>query len=176
METFSEKNRFFIRKAEIKDIETIMQLYENGRQYMRSSGNMQQWTNGFPPQSLIEQDICDGISQLVIDSGDNSIAGVFAFLEGPDPTYMKIYDGCWPDNEPYSVIHRICSAASGRGVASFAFNWCLQYCRHLRIDTHRDNIPMQKALEKNGFKYCGIIYIADGSERLAFQKKISNNS
>lgn len=42
--------------------------------------------------------------------------------------------------------------------------------RSIRVDTHRDNISMQKMLLKNGFKYCGIIYLKDGSERLAYDK------
>ena len=29
---------------------------------------------------------------------------------------------------------------------------------------------MQRALEKSGFAYCGIIYLASGDERLAYQK------
>ena len=33
---------------------------------------------------------------------------------------------------------------------------------NIKIDTHKDNISMQKLLEKNGFKYCGIIYLEDG--------------
>lgn len=28
---------------------------------------------------------------------------------------------------------------------------------------------MKNAIEKEGFKYCGIIFIRDGSERLAYQ-------
>jgi hypothetical protein len=30
---------------------------------------------------------------------------------------------------------------------------------------------MRKGLEKHGYQYCGIIYLLDGNERLAFQKK-----
>jgi RimJ/RimL family protein N-acetyltransferase len=41
---------------------------------------------------------------------------------------------------------------------------------NLKIDTHRDNIPMQKVLKRNGFSECGIIYIENGDERIAFQK------
>ena len=40
----------------------------------------------------------------------------------------------------------------------------------IKIDTHRDNISMQKAVLKNDFKKCGIIYLEDGSERIAFEK------
>ena len=38
------------------------------------------------------------------------------------------------------------------------------------LDTHRDNIPMQKVLARNDFTYCGIIYLENGDERLAFNK------
>ena len=31
---------------------------------------------------------------------------------------------------------------------------------------------MQRLLEKSGFKYCGIIYLEDGNERIAFEKII----
>ena len=36
------------------------------------------------------------------------------------------------------------------------------------IDTHKDNRPMQAAIRKFGFQECGVIYVADGSSRLAF--------
>ena len=40
----------------------------------------------------------------------------------------------------------------------------------IRIDTHEDNKPMRRFLEKCGFKFCGIIYLEDGSKRLAYEK------
>lgn len=40
---------------------------------------------------------------------------------------------------------------------------------NLRADTHRNNRTMRHLLEKSGFRYCGIIHVADGSERLAYQ-------
>ena len=48
----------------------------------------------------------------------------------------------------------------------------LNNAESIRIDTHRDNIPMQKMLNKNGFIYCGIIYLLDGKERFAFEKPL----
>ena len=42
----------------------------------------------------------------------------------------------------------------------------------VRIDTHRDNETMLHLIEKNGFIRCGIIIVDDGTERIAFQKKI----
>ena len=40
----------------------------------------------------------------------------------------------------------------------------------IRIDTHEENLPMQNLLKKNNYEYCGIIYLEDKSERLAFEK------
>jgi predicted GNAT family N-acyltransferase len=37
-------------------------------------------------------------------------------------------------------------------------------------------MPMQKFLQNNGFKYCGIIYLEDGNERLAFEKKLDKSN
>ena len=39
----------------------------------------------------------------------------------------------------------------------------------IRVDTHEGNIPMRKMLEKQGFVYCGVIHLADGSPRVAYQ-------
>ena len=39
---------------------------------------------------------------------------------------------------------------------------------HLRIDTNEDNRVMQRTVEKAGFTRRGIIYIADGTPRIAY--------
>ena len=98
------------------------------------------------------------------------ILGVFFYAEGADPTYQRIYNGRWLNEESYGVIHRIAVAARQRGVASFCFDYALTRCKNLKIDTHRDNLPMQRSLEKNGFVYCGIIHLENGDRRIAYQK------
>ena len=35
-----------------------------------------------------------------------------------------------------------------------------------------EDIPMQNLLKKNGFSYCGVIYLEDGGKRIAFEKII----
>ena len=47
-------------------------------------------------------------------------------------------------------------------------NFAKRKKRDLRIDTHKDNRPMQAVIRKFGFQECGVIYVADGSSRLAF--------
>ena len=46
----------------------------------------------------------------------------------------------------------------------------LSKCPNLRIDTHQDNKVMQHVVEKHGFTRRGIIYIADGSPRIAYER------
>ena len=51
---------------------------------------------------------------------------------------------------------------------------CLSFCEtkisNIRVDTHNDNKIMQYLLEKHGYQKCGIIYVKDGSPRIAYQK------
>lgn len=68
------------------------------------------------------------------------------------------------------VVHRIASDGVTKGAGTFCLNWALGKINNIKIDTHKDNVPMQKLLEKLGFVQCGIITIEDGTERIAFQR------
>lgn len=91
------------------------------------------------------------------------------FFPGIEPNYAKIEEGEWLNDKPYGVIHRLSSSGQRKGIADICIRWCLQQCPNVRVDTHQDNRIMQKILE-NGFQRCGIIYVEDGSPRIAFQK------
>ncbi len=160
-----------IRKAEQKDIPKIMEIYDIARNYMRKNGNMNQWINGYPQKEIIEEDIKKGSSFICYEKNesDEEILAVFYFAIEEEPTYNKIYEGEWLNDEEYGVIHRLGVAGHKKGMATFCMNYCATKVKNIRVDTHRDNVPMQKLLEKLGYQYCGIIYIGDGSERLAFQ-------
>ena len=49
-------------------------------------------------------------------------------------------------------------------------DWCFAQDSNIRIDTHRDNHIMQHCISRYGFTYCGIIYLASGDQRLAYQR------
>ena len=92
-------------------------------------------------------------------------------VEKDEPTYATIYEGEWTDEQrPYYVIHRIASAEGSKGVLKAILQYCFQHTDNIRIDTHRDNVIMRHLLGKLGFTYCGIIYLANGDERLAYQR------
>ena len=155
-----------IRKSTIGDFDDIMKLYDAGRKFMRQNGNENQWLDGYPPEDMIKNDIKAQKSYICEDEG--KAVAVFYFDVERDKTYEKIYDGAWLNDEPYGVVHRIASVKKGAG--TFCLDYCFKKINNIRIDTHKDNIPMQRMLKKNGYVYCGIIYIEDGSERIAFQK------
>ncbi|MBQ2733097.1 MAG: GNAT family N-acetyltransferase [Clostridia bacterium] len=159
-----------IIRADSGHIPVIEAIYGAARRFMRENGNMHQWINGYPDRAVIGEDIEKKRLYLCVDGEE--ILGVFCYFFDDDPTYAKIYDGEWKNADAYGVIHRIAVSpnAHGRHVASFCFDHCFEKCGNLKIDTHRDNIPMQRALAKNGFEYCGIIYLQSGDERLAYQR------
>lgn len=160
-----------IRPTVWADLSQVMLLFDKARSFMRKNGNAHQWINGYPTQSFIEEEINAGHS-FVCENEDGKVVATFCYILGEDPTYIHIYQGEWLNEEPYGTVHRLASSGEERGVAKACFDWCLQRCPNLRVDTHRDNLPMQKNLLNDGFVYCGIIYVNDGSERLAYQKTV----
>ncbi|MGI6717586.1 MAG: GNAT family N-acetyltransferase [Bacteroidales bacterium] len=160
-----------IRHTTLADIERVMELYQIARNYMRSEGNTEQWVNGYPSKEYILAEMENGHSYVCEDE-NNNIVGTFCLIIGEEPTYKKIYNGKWLNAYPYATLHRIASQGGGAGVVKSCFDFSFSKCKNIRVDTHADNKTMNNAIKKYGFTYCGIIYIADGTPRLAYQKYI----
>jgi len=150
-----------------------MEIYAYARACMKESGNPNQWFDNHPPKHLIEADIDAGHSYVC--TNESEVSAVFYFHIEAEPTYNKI-NGQWLNDEPYGVIHRIARGPLGKGAGAYAINWCFAQHPNIRIDTHKDNIPMLLLLKRLGFKYCGIIKIENGDERMAFQIANSHNT
>lgn len=159
-----------IRKANFDDLHQVLEIYESARRFMSEVGNPDQWGKTNPPRERTEEDIRESLLYVVEEKGE--ILAVFYYNFADDPTYKVIYDGNWLNEEPYGVIHRIAVSdkARGKGVSGLCFDFAFSDCKNLKIDTHKDNIPMQRALAKHGFRQCGIIHLVNGNERIAFQK------
>lgn len=160
---------YSVRKASMEDLPRIEEIYAFARTFMAENGNPNQWGNNNPPHSKLLEDIARKELHVMEDSA--GIHGVFFFRIGPDPTYANIYEGAWREDTLYGTIHRIAGDGSG-GILCTAVQYCSDQIKHLRIDTHRDNHVMQKALDKQGFSRRGMIYIADGSPRIAYDRII----
>ena len=159
-----------IRPTTEADLPEVMAMYAIAGDFMRQHGNATQWVGGYPSASFIREEIGAGHS-FICENEWGVPVGTFCFIAGDDPTYSRIDEGEWLNNEPYASVHRIASSAKEKGVAKASFEWCFQQCPNIRVDTHRDNRVMQRILEALEFTYCGIIYVSNGTERLAYQKK-----
>jgi len=158
-----------IRPARESDIPFILTILEAARSIMRSSGNPNQWKPGYPTEEMILKDIAGEHGQVMEE--DHRLVAYFAFIPSPEPTYAVIEGGSWLDDRlPYHVIHRIASFPNVHGVFRSIMDWSFARESNIRVDTHRDNKIMQHCLLSYGFQYCGIIYLLNGDERLAFQK------
>ena len=180
-----------IRPATPADIPALRPVFEAAKGIMRADGNHDQWSApGFPDDSLLLRDIARGGGFVIenrwpVGAGHDErktvmpgltghlaaprIVAYFALLPSPEPTY-DVIDGAWLTDEPYGVIHRMASYPEIHGIFSTVINYAASRFAHLRIDTHRDNRIMQHLIEKHGFTYCGIIWLEDGTERLAYER------
>ena len=159
---------YTIRNAEKADKDRIMQIYASARRRMAEGGNPDQWRNVTPAETLVDEDL-EARRNYVVCSGED-ICGVFALFSEPDPTYAYIEGPGWLSDRPYLTIHRIARDDSSRGVFNAVLEYVGGFGKDIRIDTHRDNAPMLHLLRSTGFVECGIIYLANGSPRIAFQK------
>ena len=154
-----------IRKASAQDLDQIMQIYENAKTFMRENGNKDQWGDDYPSRELIAQNLDD----MYLCMSENQIACVFYYKKGEDEEYRQI-NGKWLNEEPYGVVHRVASAGIVKGAASYCLDWAYSQIPNLRMDTYRDNIPMQKLLEKCGFQYCGSFERLGTDKWMAYHK------
>ena len=156
-----------IRPATEADLPALRPVFEAAKEIMRADGNLEQWAApGFPGDALLLRDIACG-GGFIIER--ERIVAYFALLPSPEPTYDYI-DGAWHSDEPYGVIHRMASYPEEHGIFAAIIDFATTRYAHLRIDTHRDNRIMQHLIAKHGFTYCGIIWLADGTPRLAYER------
>lgn len=160
------------------DLTSIMQIIEDAQKILAHE-NIDQWQNGYPSQSIIENDIKNN-ECFVVKSIKNMTLATAMFSLRKEPTYKKI-EGKWlsSDESSYGVVHRmaISKLQLRKGVAKFILNSCEEILREkniksMRIDTHEKNFPMQNLLKKLNYNYCGVIYLEDNSKRLAYEKRI----
>lgn len=165
---------FVVRKALIDDLPVMLEIYARARQFMKEQGNESQWglpspgKKLWPSEEVLKANIAAGTqyvlefrleagSECALNAASVTVAATFCYTRGHDPLYDTIYDGAWPDNDDYGVLHMIASSRAVCGVGQTVFAWTLEQCPTLRIDTHPNNKPMRALLEKCGFVYCGKI-------------------
>ena len=158
-----------IRPTRYSDLNVLSAIFAHARQQMAMDGNPTQWGDGYPERLQLEEDIQRGVSYVI--EQDGKVCGTFVFIIGKDPTYQRIEEGYWLDDDmQYGTIHRIASNNTQQGIFQAVLLWCSARCSNLRIDTHKDNRRMIHLIEKEGFIRCGIIYTRNLSPRIAYQR------
>ena len=156
-----------IRKARWADFDRIMEIYRYAQDFMIATGNPTQWGHFNPTPEMIRADIAAGRCHVLFDG--QGVHGVFALFTGEDPTYAYIENGRWLNDGPYVTVHRMAGDGQARGIFRGAMDYLRVRADNIRIDTHENNRVMQSLAEKYGFTRCGIIYLANGSPRIAYQ-------
>lgn len=173
-----------IRKANVFDITSIMEIVDDARKLFASYGSNQwQGKDAYPNYATFKSDIDNENLYVVII--DNIIVGVAAIICGSEPTYNKIYQGKWlTSSTNYLTIHRLALKKEyyGKSIAKYVIDSaCLiakiRNVSSIRVDTYYKNKEMIGLLVSKGFSYCGKIYLDRKEEnidpeRLAYEKVI----
>lgn len=168
------------RKSNLEDVASIMYIIDKAKTSLKDSG-IDQWQNGYPNEEVIKEDILRGESYVA--TLQDVVVGTVAITFGIEHHYDDIREGEWLTNDgEYGVIHRIAvdDDYKGKGIAGFLIDQAKVIgegrIHSLRIDTHERNLPMQRAIMKAGFSYCGKVTIQDGGERLTFENDLTNKT
>lgn len=155
-----------VRLARERDLDAVCAIYDAAREFMHTHGNPTQWPGTYPGRPEAERDLA-AAALWVLDEGSGPM-GVMSVLPGPDPTYAHIEGAGWLNEGPYWVMHRMACAEQGHGLGTRLLSWLTKRHDNVRADTHADNIPMQRALERVGFVRRGTIWVEDGTPRIAY--------
>lgn len=162
-----------LRKTKLDDIGKVMEIINQAKQYFKNN-NIDQWQEGYPNEESIKEDIMNEEAYVLEDNG--KILGTCMVTIQGEPTYHTI-DGKWLFNEDYVCVHRIAvdEQYKGAGLASIILDQAIAMYPNfhsVRMDTHEDNLSMQRFLTKYGFVFCGIITLQNGAPRRAYEKRI----
>jgi GNAT superfamily N-acetyltransferase len=175
------RENMIFRKGKISDLPRMMAIV---RQAQISIGKLgiDQWQNGYPAEEIMRNDIENGHSFVLIDD-TGAVIAIASVLYNDEPTYDEIFDGEWLSRGNFVVVHRMAVAEEfkQKGIASHLLKEIekqaiLKNIPSFKIDTHEGNIPMRKTFERNGFTYCGRIFLRDGNPRVAYEKELGIKS
>lgn|SRR5699024_10988197 len=152
-----------VRKAQLADLPTIMQIFTEAKNYLMEQ-HIPQWQDGTPDQDVFTADIQAG--DLYVLTDETNLLGMAALKLGPDQFYQTITNGSWHSDQPYYAIHRFAlgNLARGKHLSAKFFQALFSIIRatkitDVRIDTHPQNSGMLHAIAKAGFQYCGIVEV-----------------
>ena len=160
-----------LRLTKTDDLNAVMEIINQAKSYFKTQG-INQWQAGYPNEISIINDI--GLSEAYVLEDNGKIIATAMISKAIEPNYNYI-EGKWLQNGKYLVVHRIAirDDYKGQGVAKIILDETLKLFPNIssiRMDTHDDNLSMQRFLTKYGFNYCGTIYLENKEKRRAYEK------
>lgn len=166
--------------AQAEHVEAMTAITDQARASMAAMG-IDQWQCGYPDRGTWEADVAVGMAYVGLDEG--RVVAVFRYADEPEAAYETL-KGEWLTDGPYATVHRcaVDPVCRGRGIIGELFSFACDKAAadgmvSVRIDTHQDNAPMRRAVEKFGFVFCGDITLTEGPEagapRIAFEKVLA---
>lgn len=160
-----------LRLTTTNDVTAVMSIINEAKAYFKEQG-INQWQDGYPNEISIINDISHREAYVLEDNGD--VVATAMISSAPEPTYNYI-EGKWLQCDKYLVIHRIAikNDQKGKGLAKIILDEAIKLypkMASVRMDTHDDNLSMQRFLTKYGFTYCGTIYLETKDSRRAYEK------
>ena len=160
-----KNNIVWLHKVTIEDLPKVMEITSSAKKLLKQNGSLQ-WQQGYPNEETFTKDIKSGNLYGLYE--DNELMGYGAYIYGKDLNYVEIEGGKWdiPANEKDMAIHRVAvdEHCHGKKYGIKILEYGVKYakklgCLTVKVDTHKNNIPMQKCITKSGFLYRGVIKI-----------------
>ena len=160
----SKGNNTWIHRIEKDDMQRIMKITNDAKYLLKQNGSLQ-WQQGYPNEDTFINDINNKSLYGIYEN--NNLMAYGAYILGKDINYVEI-DGKWdiPANEKDLAIHRVAVDCNCHGkkygikILKYGIIYAKKLgCLTVKVDTHKNNIPMQKCINKSGFVYKGIVKI-----------------
>ena len=161
----TKNNNVWIHRVTNEDLSKVMIITNSAKKLLKGNGSLQ-WQQGYPNEETFTNDIKNGSLYGLYE--DNELMGFGAYVLGKDLNYVEINEGKWdiPANDKDMAIHRVAvdENCHGKKYGIKILEYGVKYaknrgCSTVKVDTHKNNIPMQKCIQKSGFIYRGIIKI-----------------
>ena len=159
-----KNNKIWIHEVNIDDLQEVMKITDSAKQLLKKNGSLQ-WQQGYPDENTFKNDIKN--KALIGLYEHNQLKAFGAYIYGKDLNYVDI-EGKWdiPANDRDMAIHRVAVDENSHGkkygikILKYGIIYAKKLkCLTVKVDTHKNNIPMQKSILRSGFIYKGIIKI-----------------
>ena len=170
-----------IRLATKNDLNQIMEIINDAKIYLKNQG-LKQWnlSDGYPQKEVLYNDIINKSCYVLEEN--NLLIATMSIIFTPDENYNEIFNGKWLTNTNYASIHRIAIRNTHHklhlGVKMLYEAEKIVKLNNIttiKIDTHKDNIPMTKTIHNAGYTHCGTIILKrtnEDNKREAFEKRL----